>query len=84
MTVYIDKLNRVYVADNQNPKQSIVFDLHKDYVAVYQDSENPEERKLLEQFDVAAQFDVESLISDLKEVVEILESREWTREERGI
>lgn len=79
MLIQIDELNRIYMTDEQSPSESIVFDLYDDYVAVYQDSDTPDVRTAFETIDSATQFEVDELISGLKEVVEILESKAWIR-----
>ncbi len=77
MKVQIDELNRIHLVDDQSPKQAIIFDLHSDYVAIYQDSDNPEVRTAFEKIDEATQFNIDELITNLKEVIELLESKAW-------
>ena len=72
MKVIKDSANCIHLIDNYNPYNSIVFDVHKESVAVYPDSADPRTRERFEAIDEAAEFSKDDLILGLNLVINIL------------
>jgi len=77
MKIKMDDINRIHMIDEFNPYGSIIFDLYRDRVAVYQDAESQEVRTAFEKIDESAEFDRQELINGLKEIIEILEGKDF-------
>ena len=77
MKVKTDDINRIHLIDEFKPYGSIIFDLYRDRVAVYQDAESQEVRTAFEKIDESAEFDRQELINGLKEIIEILEGKDF-------
>ena len=77
MKIKMDDINRIHLIDEFNPYGAIIFDLYRDRVAVYQDAENQEVRTAFEKIDESAEFDRQELINGLKEIIEILEGKDF-------
>ena len=73
MKIKMDDINRIHMMDEFNPYGSIIFDLYRDRVAVYQDAGSQEIRTAFEIIDESAEFDRQELIDGLKEIIGILE-----------
>ncbi|MCF1614811.1 hypothetical protein LQF59_07010 [Tetragenococcus koreensis] len=56
MKITIDDIGRIHLIDDYHPYGSIIFDVLKERVGVYQDSGDPEVRTALETIDESAEF----------------------------
>lgn len=74
MIIKKDDIERIYLIDDFNPSGSIVFDLHNDRVAVFQDSEDENVRAAFEKIEEAADFNRHELAKGLEEIAELLRS----------
>lgn len=63
--------------DDYHPYGSIIFDVMDEIVGVYQDSEDPEIRTAFEHIEESAEFERYELIDGLKEIIEILEGKDY-------
>ncbi|MDN6581005.1 MAG: hypothetical protein L0K95_14775 [Tetragenococcus koreensis] len=63
--------------DEYKPYGSIIFDPYENRVGLYQDSGNPEIRTAFEHIEESAEFERQELVDGLKEVIEILEGKEY-------
>lgn len=77
MKVKTDDIGRIHMIDGFHPYGSIIFDIMDERVGVYQDSGDPEIRTAFEDIEESAEFEKYELIDGLKEVIEILEGKEW-------
>lgn len=77
MKVQIDDLNRIHLIDDFHPYGSLIFDPTHEKVNIYQDSESQLIRSKFEAIDESVEFEVDELVGALKEIIELLEGREW-------
>ncbi|MDN6840653.1 MAG: hypothetical protein L0L60_09205 [Tetragenococcus halophilus] len=77
MKVKTDDIGRIHLIDDFKPYGSIIFDILKERVGVYQDSGDPEIRTAFEHIEESAEFEKYELIDGLKEIIEILEGKNW-------
>lgn len=77
MKITIDDIGRIHLIDDYHPYGSIIFDVLKERVGVYQDSGDPEVRTALEHIEESAEFERYELIDGLKEIIEILEGKDY-------
>lgn len=76
MKIVIDDINRIHLIDEYTPYGSIIFDVTRNRVAVYQDSSDQKTRTKFEEIEEAAEFEKYELIDALKEIAETLEGME--------
>lgn len=78
MKITIDDIGRIHLIDDYHPYGSIIFDAYDDdRVILYQNSGDPEVRTALEIIDESAEFERYELIDGLKEIIEILEGKDY-------
>lgn len=77
MKITIDDIGRIHLIDDYHPYGSIIFDVLKERVGVYQDSGDPEIRTAFEHIEESAEFERYELIDGLKEIIEILEGKDY-------
>lgn len=77
MKITIDDIGRIHLIDDFKPYGSIIFDILKEHVGVYQDSGDPEIRTAFEHIEESAEFERYELIDGLKKIIEILEGKDY-------
>ena len=78
MRVEVDSMQRIVLIDNHSPYGSLIFekDAINNHVAVYQDSEDEEDRTVFESLDESAYFNQVELIEGLQKVISLLKEGE--------